>query len=88
MEPEGLVEIKFRQKDLVKAMARLDPNLKDMRVKLSNDISDEERAEIEEKIISREKYRTAMYHQEAVHFADLLDPPARMLEKGPIHGNH
>nr|XP_024218668.1 acetyl-CoA carboxylase 1 [Halyomorpha halys] len=84
LEPEGLVEIKFRQKDLLKTMSRIDPQILDLRASLNEDISDEEKAEIEEKIKSRERFLTPMYHQVAVHFAELHDTPERMLEKGCI----
>ncbi|CAH1397030.1 unnamed protein product [Nezara viridula] len=84
LEPEGLVEIKFRLKDLLKAMSRLDPQILELRASLNEDITDEEKAEIEEKIKSRERYLTPMYHQVAVHFAELHDTPERMLEKGCI----
>ncbi|KAK9507907.1 hypothetical protein O3M35_007669 [Rhynocoris fuscipes] len=85
LEPEGIVEIKFRQKDLVKAMARLDPQIIEYRNRLNDDdISSDEKIELEEKIQNREKYLTPMYHQVAVYFADLHDTPERMHEKGVI----
>ncbi|XP_014259658.1 acetyl-CoA carboxylase isoform X2 [Cimex lectularius] len=84
LEPEGIVEIKFRMKDLVKVMARLDPELIKFRERLAENVSNEEKAELEEKIKNREKYLTPMYHQVAVHFADLHDTPERMQEKGVI----
>lgn len=65
-------------------MSRLDPQILELRASLNEDISDEEKAEIEEKIKSRERYLTPMYHQVAVHFAELHDTPERMLEKGCI----
>lgn len=44
----------------------------------------EERAAIEKKIKDREQLLQPMYHQVAVHFADLHDTPERMHEKGVI----
>jgi len=44
----------------------------------------EERAAIEKKIKEREILLQPMYHQAAVHFADLHDTPERMQEKGVI----
>ncbi|KAL1117895.1 hypothetical protein AAG570_004208 [Ranatra chinensis] len=85
LEPEGIVEIKYRMKDLVKTMARLDSTLCEMKARLTEDIPAEEKAELEEKIGGREKYLTPMYHQVAVHFADLHDTPERMQEKGVIN---
>lgn len=86
LEPEGIVEIKFRQKDIVKAMYRVDTVLKQCKNQLSNlDISPEEKTSIEKTMADREKYLTPMYHQVAVHFADLHDTPERMQEKGAIN---
>ncbi|XP_073990348.1 acetyl-CoA carboxylase isoform X5 [Rhodnius prolixus] len=84
LEPEGIVEIKYRMKDLVKTMARLDPELIEYRNRLTGNITSEEKAALDEKIQNREKYLIPMYHQVAVHFADLHDTPERMQEKGVI----
>lgn len=40
--------------------------------------------ELEKKIAEREAILLPMFHQVAVHFADLHDTPERMLEKGCI----
>lgn len=45
----------------------------------------EERTEIEAQIRKREQILEPMYHQVAIHFADLHDTPERMLEKNTIH---
>lgn len=71
-------------KDLVKTMARLDPELIEYRNRLTGNITSEEKAALDEKIQNREKYLIPMYHQVAVHFADLHDTPERMQEKGVI----
>jgi len=84
LEPEGTVEIKFRLKDQLKAMHRLDPELIEEKARLEGDIPQDERLALEEKVSKREKYLTPMYHQVAVHFADLQDTPERMQEKGVI----
>lgn len=44
----------------------------------------EERMNLETDIRKREQLLQPMYHQVAVHFADLHDTPERMLEKGVI----
>ncbi|XP_066991423.2 acetyl-CoA carboxylase isoform X2 [Anabrus simplex] len=86
LEPEGIVEIKFRAKDLRKAMYRLDPIITASRAELqvSSDLSQEQKIELEQRIANREAFLMPMYHQVAVHFADLHDTPERMQEKGVI----
>uniref|UniRef100_A0A1B6DY08 Uncharacterized protein n=1 Tax=Clastoptera arizonana TaxID=38151 RepID=A0A1B6DY08_9HEMI len=86
LEPEGIVEIKFRVKDLLKTMHRVDDVIREYKKKLqSHDLPPEEKASLEHCIAEREKYLMPMYHQVAVHFADLHDTPERMHEKGAIH---
>jgi acetyl-CoA carboxylase / biotin carboxylase 1 len=80
LEPEGVVEIRFRQKDLLKVMRRLDPTLLHLREQHAT-TSDPTLAA---KIAEREAFLMPMYHQVAVHFADLHDLPERMHEKGVI----
>ncbi|XP_069684928.1 acetyl-CoA carboxylase isoform X2 [Periplaneta americana] len=85
LEPEGIVEIKFRAKDLVKTMHRVDPVILSTKAELqSPNSSPEQKALLERQISDREKFLTPMYHQVAVHFADLHDTPERMQEKGTI----
>lgn len=56
-----------------------------LKSELSNsDLSTEEKNRIETKISEREQVLKPMFHQVAVHFADLHDTPQRMLEKGVI----
>ncbi|KAK3274777.1 hypothetical protein CYMTET_17053 [Cymbomonas tetramitiformis] len=69
LEPEGIVEIKFRKADLLKAMKRLDP----VYAKL-------EGAEAK----AREKLLLPIYTQIAVKFASLHDTPGVMKHKGVI----
>lgn len=84
LEAEGNVEIKFRNKDLVKTMHRNDPVIHGLKEKLSACSSAEDRANLELEIHQRERNLESMYHQVAVHFADLHDTPERMLEKNTI----
>ncbi|CAK9831548.1 Acetyl-CoA carboxylase [Anthophora retusa] len=85
LEASGIVEIKFRTKDILKAMHRVDEVIQRLKEKLSNANSPEERTEIERQIRNREQTLEPMYHQVAVHFADLHDTPERMFEKNAIH---
>ncbi|XP_016151369.1 acetyl-CoA carboxylase-like [Sinocyclocheilus grahami] len=85
LEPEGTVEIKFRKKDLVKTMRRVDPVYMGLAERLGTpELSVSERKELESKLKEREEFLLPIYHQVAVQFADLHDTPGRMQEKGVI----
>ncbi|EGW10621.1 Acetyl-CoA carboxylase 2 [Cricetulus griseus] len=85
LEPEGTVEIKFRKKDLVKTMRRLDPVCKKLVGQLGTaQLPDKDRKELEGQLKAREDLLFPIYHQVAVQFADLHDTPGHMLEKGII----
>ncbi|XP_054291063.1 acetyl-CoA carboxylase-like isoform X2 [Macrosteles quadrilineatus] len=84
LEPEGIVEIKFREKDLLKVMNRVDPVLLQLKNKLTGELSTDDKTKTEKSISEREKFLMPTYHQVAVHFADLHDTPERMHEKGVI----
>ncbi|XP_077270819.1 acetyl-CoA carboxylase isoform X1 [Temnothorax americanus] len=85
LESDAIVEIKFRTKDIVKTMHRVDLVILKLKEKLSTANTAEERTEIEAQIRKREQILEPMYRQVAVHFADLHDTPERMLEKNTIH---
>uniref|UniRef100_A0A8B9L5Y8 acetyl-CoA carboxylase n=1 Tax=Astyanax mexicanus TaxID=7994 RepID=A0A8B9L5Y8_ASTMX len=85
LEPEGTVEIKFRKKDLVKTMRRVDPVYTGLAERLGTpELCPSERKELETKLKEREEFLLPIYHQVAVQFADLHDTPGRMQEKGVI----
>ncbi|MEQ2196493.1 hypothetical protein XENOCAPTIV_030557 [Xenoophorus captivus] len=85
LEPEGTVEIKFRRKDLVKTMRRVDPVYMGLAERLGTpELSPTDRKELETKLKEREEFLLPIYHQVAVQFADLHDTPGRMQEKGVI----
>uniref|UniRef100_A0A8C5JWY7 acetyl-CoA carboxylase n=1 Tax=Jaculus jaculus TaxID=51337 RepID=A0A8C5JWY7_JACJA len=89
LEPEGTVEIKFRKKDLVKTMRRIDPVCKKLVEQLGKALAqqpdkEQDRKELEGQLKAREELLLPIYHQVAVHFADLHDTPGHMLEKGII----
>ena len=85
LEPEGIVEIKYRLKDLVKTMRRLDPQLIRLQEQLLDpQLQEAEKSKLEMMLITREKQLQPAYHQIALHFADLHDTPVRMMEKGVI----
>ncbi|OCT94491.1 hypothetical protein XELAEV_18012163mg [Xenopus laevis] len=85
LEPEGTVEIKFRRKDLIKTMRRVDPVYIHLAEKLGTpELSTADCKELETKLKEREEFLIPIYHQVAVQFADLHDTPGRMQEKGVI----
>ena len=85
LEPEAIVEIKFRSKDIRKTMERLDPEILKIQDALNDsNISLSERASLEEQMKRREEKLAGVYHQVAVKFAELHDTPVRMKEKGVI----
>uniref|UniRef100_A0A665XCE3 acetyl-CoA carboxylase n=1 Tax=Echeneis naucrates TaxID=173247 RepID=A0A665XCE3_ECHNA len=82
LEAEGTVEIKFRRKDLLKTMRRLDSVYANLVEQL--ELSDKQCKELESKLKAREEFLLPIYHQVAVQFVDLHDTPGRMQEKGVI----
>ncbi|XP_042208742.1 acetyl-CoA carboxylase 1-like [Homarus americanus] len=86
LEPEGL-EIKFKKKDIVKAMSRLDSTIQILNQSLNEpDLPPEQQANIKKKI-EKETRLITMYHQLTVTFADLHDTPVRMQEKTYLWDN-
>ena len=75
LEPPGICEVKFRDKDQKAAMHRLDPVLLEL---------DQEPEANRDEIASREAQLLPMYTQVAHEFADLHDRSGRMLAKGVI----
>ncbi|XP_068994808.1 acetyl-CoA carboxylase isoform X3 [Embiotoca jacksoni] len=85
LEAEGTVEIKFRKKDLLKTMRRLDSVYGSLVEQLASpELSDKQCRELEAKLKAREEFLLPIYHQVAVLFVDLHDTPGRMQEKGVI----
>lgn len=64
LEPEGTVEIKFRMKELVKSMARLDSKYILIQESLSKPgLTPEERDKLNDKLKERELQLAPIYHQ-------------------------
>ncbi|KAG8377362.1 hypothetical protein BUALT_Bualt08G0025200 [Buddleja alternifolia] len=87
LEPEGLIEIKFRSRELLECMGRLDPELINLKSKLKEVSSKETREifeDIQKKIKAREKKLLPLYTQIATKFAELHDTSLRMAAKGVI----
>jgi len=100
LEPNGIVEIKYRQRDQEKTMRRLDPvlqNLLKQKEQISSQASsskapeDREKKQQDEKALdrqirNRERELARIYEQIAIEFADLHDRSGRMIAKGVING--
>ncbi|XP_073322539.1 acetyl-CoA carboxylase isoform X2 [Pagrus major] len=85
LEAEGTVEIKFRRKDLLKTMRRLDSVYAGLVEQLASpELSEKQSRELESKLKAREEFLLPIYHQVAVQFVELHDTPGRMQEKGVI----
>ncbi|XP_031392733.1 acetyl-CoA carboxylase 1-like [Punica granatum] len=87
LEPEGMIEIKFKTRELLECMGRLDRELIDLRTKLEESRSAGCRAMVEElqqKIKARERTLLPVYTQIATKFAELHDTSLRMAAKGVI----
>jgi len=90
LEPEGLCSIKYRKKHILDTIDRLDTNYHDLKVTLQNlqskaEENKEEIAKVQAKFEQREKELMPLYHQVAVHFADLHDTPRRLKAKDCIN---
>ncbi|KAI3706157.1 hypothetical protein L1987_76415 [Smallanthus sonchifolius] len=81
LEPEGMIEIKFRNKELLDCMARLDPQLQNLKEKLKESKYDQI---VANQIKAREKQLLPIYTQMATKFAELHDTSFRMAEKGVV----
>ena len=87
LEPEGMIEIKFRTKELVECMGRLDQQLISLTEKLSeakNTGSYTDVEHLQQQIKAREKQLLPIYTQIATKFAELHDTSLRMAAKGII----
>ncbi|PIA49532.1 hypothetical protein AQUCO_01300375v1 [Aquilegia coerulea] len=87
LEPEGMIEIKFRTKELLECMGRLDQHLINLKESLqaargSGDPGVVEALKVQ--IRSREKQLLPVYTQIATRFAELHDTSLRMASKGVI----
>jgi acetyl-CoA carboxylase/biotin carboxylase 1 len=87
LEPEGLIEIKFRTKELIECMGRLDLQLTNLKSKLQEAKNTKDHVNFEglmQQIKAREKQLLPVYTQIATKFAELHDTSSRMAAKGVI----
>ncbi|XP_057974064.1 acetyl-CoA carboxylase 1-like [Malania oleifera] len=89
LEPAGMIEIKFRAKELLECMGRLDQHLINLKTKLQVAKCSGPRGDVEslqQQIKAREKHLLPVYTQIATRFAELHDTSLRMAAKGVIRG--
>jgi acetyl-CoA carboxylase/biotin carboxylase 1 len=85
LEANGAASVKYRTKDLITTMHRLDNELVDLDAKLAGEgLSQSDRKEIQESIFSRERALLPVYEQISVQFCELHDTPGRMEAVGVI----
>lgn len=85
LEPEGIVNIKYRREKQLETMARLDPTYGDLRRQLADKgLTQEQQSELKTKLTEREQTLLPVYSQIALQFADLHDRAGRMEAKGTI----
>lgn len=85
LEPEGIVEIKFRDKEILATIDRLDPECSRLAAQLAT--AEGQLADyLHRTLHARHEELYPMYKAVAVEFADLHDKPGRMMAVGSIHG--
>ncbi|XXG61284.1 hypothetical protein AAC387_Pa04g2982 [Persea americana] len=88
LEPEGMIEIKFRSKELLECMGRLDQQLITLKAKLQeakgSGAPPGAVEALQQSIRSREKQLLPVYTQIATRFAELHDTSLRMAAKQVI----
>ncbi|PTU18563.1 hypothetical protein P175DRAFT_0559382 [Aspergillus ochraceoroseus IBT 24754] len=85
LEPEGIVNIKFRREKQLETMARLDATYGELRRSLEDSsLSKDQLSEIKQKMAAREEQLLPVYMQIALQFADLHDRAGRMQAKETI----
>ena len=85
LEPEGIVNIKFRRDRQLETMARLDTPYAELKAQLADkSLSPEDQSEIKLKMTERENLLLPVYGQISLQFADLHDRAGRMEAKNTI----
>ena len=85
LEPEGIVNIKFRRDRQLETMARLDAQYGQLKSQLADkSLTKEKQDEIKAKMTERENLLLPVYSQISLQFADLHDRAGRMQAKNTI----
>lgn len=82
LEPEGIVEIKFRKAKVLSMMNRLDGRYAELAAAAAS--PSEQAAEMKAKLAAREKLLAPTFNSIALQYADLHDRAERMKAKGTI----
>jgi acetyl-CoA carboxylase / biotin carboxylase 1 len=82
LEANGAASVKYRSKDLISTMHRLDDALVDLDAKLNDNNSN--RKHLLQEIHAREQMLLPVYEQISVQFCELHDTPGRMKAVGVI----
>lgn len=82
LEANGAASVKYRKKDLIATMHRLDSEIINLDQKLNNPTCDADNVRAE--ISAREQMLLPVYSQVAVQFCELHDTPGRMKAVGVI----
>ena len=85
LEPTGTVEIKFRKKDVLITMHRIDKKLIELDEQLDAEMDEQQQQVIKTEISLREGELYPVYEQIAIQFAELHDTPGRMKAKNVIN---
>lgn len=87
LEPEGIINIKYRRDKQLDTMARLDPAYAELKQALADkSLTAEKQAKIKEQMTEREQLLLPVYTQISLQFADLHDRAGRMEAKDTIRG--
>lgn len=86
LEPEGIVEIKYREPKIIATMERLSKEYRVLKEKLLSEKEFDAKHIIADQIQTLEKDLLPIYEQAAVELADLHDRPERMLAKKVVQG--
>jgi len=84
LEANGTAAVKYRTKDLISTMHRLDDTIKNLDSKLSIAVKSSEKQSLLDSIKERETMLLPVYAQIAVKFCELHDTPGRMKATGVI----
>lgn len=84
LEANGAASVKYRAKDMLATMHRLDDKLKALDAELQERVCEVERQEVADAIKEREQALLPVYEQVAVQFCELHDTPGRMKAVGVI----
>jgi len=85
LEPEGIVNIKYRRDKQFETMARLDPAYGKLKKQLADkSLSQDQLRDVKIKMTAREELLLPVYMQVSLQFADLHDRAGRMKAKNVI----